>query len=411
MTDENSNEAAILPVSNIPQNLRFTVGRKLGAGIAVTMAIFALIGGISYKNIGLMIENEKWTEHTYQVLNRIDKILENLTDAETGQRGFLLTEEENYLAPYTSAITAIDGNIGEVRKLTIDNPDEQQNINRVQALADEKLAELKETIDLHKTRPRASDAALAVVKTNKGQDIMDNIRKELDKMRVEENRLLADRQEAAQHSNQFTKLTIVLGSLFALALMFVMGIILGRSIVNPIRLMVDKMNVIRSTGDLTQKVEVNTSDELSLLAMSFNEMQNGLRLIVSNIQDSSLKLNTSCNQILAAMNQQESTTTEQSSQMTQIQSTFKMKPRQQRRELSRTAKEVSRFSQEAGRAAEEGMGLIKVSSSKMTALKESNKGVSDKFVGVLIRKIEGIAQIKMPTDDPSRWLIKLISFL
>lgn len=59
MSDENSNEAdqtpvfivpaAGLPASNIPQNLRFTVGRKLGAGIAVTMFIFALIGGISYK--------------------------------------------------------------------------------------------------------------------------------------------------------------------------------------------------------------------------------------------------------------------------------------------------------------------------------------------------------------------------
>jgi len=377
MTDEKENMA---------QELKFTVGKKLGLGIAITMFIFALIGTISYVNIALIIENDRWTEHTHEVLNKIDKIFQNVTDAETGQRGFLLTGEENYLEPYTVAVKDVDESIEEVKKLTADNPEEQQNINNVQVLVGEKLSELKETIDLHNTQ--GPDAALAVVKTNKGKDIMDNIRKELDKMRDVENRLLVERQEASQHSNQFTKFTIILGSLFALLLMFVMGIVLGRSIVNPIRQMVDKMNVIRKTGDLTQKVEVRTSDELSLLALSFNEMQNGLSQIVSNIQDSSLKLNTSCNQILAAMNEQDSATTEQSSQMTQIQTTLN-EAASAAEELSRTAREVSRFSQEAGKAADEGMGLIKESNNKMTALKESNKGVSDKLV-VLNQKIEGI---------------------
>ena len=56
----------------------------------------------------ILVEAAHWREHTYEVLNSLDETVGQLSDAETGQRGYLLTGDETYLEPYRAAIKTVD---------------------------------------------------------------------------------------------------------------------------------------------------------------------------------------------------------------------------------------------------------------------------------------------------------------
>ena len=95
-----------------------------------------------------------------------------LKDAETGQRGFVITGDEAYLEPYRGAVDALPGTLEDLRELTADNPNQQQAARRARAARDPKLAELKRTIDLRRTRVRARPQM--VVRAGEGKKTMDD---------------------------------------------------------------------------------------------------------------------------------------------------------------------------------------------------------------------------------------------
>ena len=77
-----------------------TVGRKISLGYVLAVVLTVTIGAISYTSIGRLNETAELVDHTYLVLGQLEKITAGLIDAETGQRGFLITHLENYLEPY-----------------------------------------------------------------------------------------------------------------------------------------------------------------------------------------------------------------------------------------------------------------------------------------------------------------------
>src|SRR4029077_6402394 len=108
-----------------------------------------------------------------------------LVDAETGQRGFLLTEDESYLEPYREAVKNLDRLTDELKKMTSGDPDQQKRIHTLEPLIESKLGELQNTIDLRRKDGLA--AANQVVLGGQGKQLMDNIRAVLTEMADEEN--------------------------------------------------------------------------------------------------------------------------------------------------------------------------------------------------------------------------------
>ena len=100
-----------------------------------------------------------------------DRSLSELTsvlkDAETGQRGYLLTGDDTYLEPYRLADASIDNVIKQLRDLTADNPAQAHRLEQALPLIQSKMAELKQTIDLR--RSEGLDAALKVVASRPGK--------------------------------------------------------------------------------------------------------------------------------------------------------------------------------------------------------------------------------------------------
>ncbi|MBO9558958.1 MAG: response regulator [Caulobacter sp.] len=155
--------------------------------LALVLAFFLISGAIAYRNIEVLRTNNQLIMHTHKVLIAIDELLSTVQDAETGQRGYLLTGNDRYLEPYERAVADVAARVETVATLTRDNPTQQANLVPLRRHINTKLTELKETIDLR--RNAGAQAAFSVVATDRGKAAMDALRTQLDVMRQEEARL------------------------------------------------------------------------------------------------------------------------------------------------------------------------------------------------------------------------------
>jgi len=222
-------------------NMR-TIQAKLVLGFAIGPIILAIIGWVAYVNTISLVDSRILQQHTYQVLQQAEVISKLLVDAETGQRGFLLTGAERYLQPYTTAITALGPNIARLADLTADNPRQQARLLTLREMVRQKTDELAETIALR--REKGPDAALAVVQSDRGKRVMDDIRALLDQFEAEENDLLAQRSAEAARTAQLTFSSITYGTLGSFVLLVVIGILMARSIAIPINKTIEALSSV-----------------------------------------------------------------------------------------------------------------------------------------------------------------------
>src|ERR1700739_1735656 len=183
--------------------------------LAAGILVFA--GWESYRNTIRFAEASKWQEHTYEVLGKVAETDALLVDAETGQRGYLLTGDESYLEPYRSAIKNIHQTIQSLRNLTSDNANQQKRIQSIEPLVENKLAELQRTIDLRKHEGRA--AAERVVLKGSGKQWLDQIRTVAAQMTKEEEDLLKLRTERINDSVARSVRTTLAGPLLSISLL------------------------------------------------------------------------------------------------------------------------------------------------------------------------------------------------
>jgi CheY-like chemotaxis protein/signal transduction histidine kinase len=177
----------------------------------VAVAIIALF---SYKSLQSRETTADLVTHTVRVLERIQTLMSSLKDAETGQRGYLLTGDERYLVPFVDAKSALPGEFKRVAELIPDNPDQRQRLEVLEKLSGEKLEELDLTI----AKRRAGDpaGALDVVKSDRGREAMDRIRVVVEEMSTEEQRLLVLRQQAWEQATSVSAVVQGAGSLVLL---------------------------------------------------------------------------------------------------------------------------------------------------------------------------------------------------
>ena len=153
--------------------------------------------------------SDRWSIHTHEVLEKIESFLSGMKDAETGQRGYLLTGRDEYLEPYGTAVQTVPVQLEELRKLTSDNPSQQSRIETLRALMNEKLAILQESIELRRTR--GFDQAIDVVSTDRGKQIMDRIRVVIQAMKADELSLLDRRNQTRLATARLLILTMASG--------------------------------------------------------------------------------------------------------------------------------------------------------------------------------------------------------
>ena len=138
-------------------------------------------------------EDNYWVTHTHEIITIASHLDKQLVDAETGQRGFLLTDSPTYLEPYYTGRKGAIEQLNQLKSLTHDNDAQQERLKTIEGLMQQKFAELQETIDLSTSGKK--NEALTLVKTDEGKQLMDDMRPILYDFTKEESRLLEKRQE------------------------------------------------------------------------------------------------------------------------------------------------------------------------------------------------------------------------
>ena len=277
--------------------LKMNVGMKIGAGFSVAILFILAIGAVSYQSTIKLNETAQWKTHSYKVLNALKSMISSVQDAETGQRGFLLTGKERYLEPFYYAEKKIDQDLITLFELTLDNPIQQQRLKLLEPNIhgpDSKFAELKETIAIR--REQGLEAALKIVLSDKGKLVMDEIRRQVAEMTAEENRLLKQRSLDATSTVENSELAITSGALLALVLLSIIGFWITNNISAPLRKIaavakrITTYGVSDSDSDVSANLAIQSRhDEVGTLARAFSEMTNSLALNSLELQEALLQ--------------------------------------------------------------------------------------------------------------------------
>ncbi|HLH93879.1 MAG TPA: CHASE3 domain-containing protein [Xanthobacteraceae bacterium] len=221
----------------------WTVKGRLIAGFAVAGLTLILIAVVAYRNAAQVIENDGWVTHTYQVRGDLALLATQLTDAQTGERGYLITGDESFLAPYRNALGSLKGTLERLRQLTMDNPDQQRRLAALSPILETRLNELRQTVDLRRTD--GLDAAAKLLTSNLGKGTTEQVHNLIAEADQQEANLLKTRLEEAHNSAHATVAIILWGGLVGAATVLAIGWLITSSLARQIA---EAVNQVRSSS-------------------------------------------------------------------------------------------------------------------------------------------------------------------
>jgi methyl-accepting chemotaxis protein len=194
----------------------WTFGRRVGIGFAITAIALVVVAIVGYRSISRLIETADLVTHTEEVRTEIAHLLQEVVDAETGQRGYVITEDTSFLEPYKASIDEIEKSFQRLRTLTADNPVQQQHLRELEAPLGAKRERMRANVAL--VDARRGPEAVAATKTGEGREAMVQLRTILGRMDKVELDLLARRDRDAKDSASLATTTIIVGAAASIAL-------------------------------------------------------------------------------------------------------------------------------------------------------------------------------------------------
>ena len=241
--------------------MRFSVEDAIAAGLWVALGILALLSASDDWSTRTFLVTSEEVNHAHEVVEQLDHLLAEMTDAETGQRGYLITGSVRYLAPYEQATTRIADTLHAIRVLTSDGSAQGERLNRLVPQVASRLAIMRETMDLYDREGLA--AARQHVLTDRGKTVMDDIRKLVGEMDRAERMVLLDRGAYAHASARLTRVVVLVSDLLALGLV-------GSSYVIAMRGLAERRRHVVAVEEARGQAE-RQAGELAVLARDRDE--------------------------------------------------------------------------------------------------------------------------------------------
>jgi PAS domain S-box-containing protein len=193
------------------------------------LAVVGLLvnAAVCYHSLVSLVEYSQRLVHSQQVLNHLEDTLSTIKDAETGQRGYLLTGRQAYLQPYHTAIRQIGTDLHELRELTAGQPFFTERVPQLEEAVGDKLKELEATIELYADHGR--EAAEKEVATDRGREAMERVRSVSTELIDEETRRVARRSSESQATANRARLTFTLATVVDLVLVAVVATLIQRN--------------------------------------------------------------------------------------------------------------------------------------------------------------------------------------
>ncbi len=265
-----------------------TFKRNLSIGYGISIILLLITAIASYISINNLIRTNDLIDHTNDIKTKVDSVISVLKDAETGQRGFLLTEDERFLEPYNGSFDKANRLLNDIKLLTADNPQQQVDCNHLSLVIKSRLSSLAARIEMKRKGISVTDSMLYI-----GKFYMDSARSIVKQMQQRETQILADRTETQKKFAASTPLLIVIASLLSLIVTVVSFLRLIKDFNAKATLqqelakkdeetsqrlsLIDGIATKVSEGDYTIRIDDERKDSLGGIAISLNKMTASLQ--------------------------------------------------------------------------------------------------------------------------------------
>ena len=228
-------------------------------------------------------EADRLVDHTFEVQSTAQVLLSQVQAAENGQRGFLITGDDDYLKRFDGALARVPELLASLRQLTADNPRQQARLDRLEPLVKARFDRIQSSIDLAKEGDK--DAAFAVVKAGEGKTLMDDIVAELSAFVKAERDLLAMRQSKSAEIRLWLSLLTGM-ALVAATLLAVLLAIATRQAVSGL---LDRTRELEEESKLRREAEATLGQAVKMEAVGqlsggiAHDFNNLLTIIIGNL--------------------------------------------------------------------------------------------------------------------------------
>lgn len=272
--------------------------RNLLIGYSISLALLILSSVASYISIQNLRSSAFSVNYTNEIIKNLDNIIMSLKDAEAGQRGYLLTGDEKFLNPFDGAYQNAKEYAENVKKLTINNPEQQRDIARVKKYVDDRFSIMQRVIDLKEKSNEINTEVLEM-----GRQAAIQISTLISGMSKREKALLTSRTETLNRFAAATPVLIISASILAILVTLVSfyrvnadfkkRILLQQQLVQKERDITDRLSIIQniaekiSDGDYDIRLDDNNGkDLLGSLSFSLNRMAESLKISFTSLSES-----------------------------------------------------------------------------------------------------------------------------
>jgi len=202
-----------------------TTADKVNAGFAAALVIIAVIGVASITSLQAFTRTSREVSRAHSALREIESVLTALTEAESAQRGYVISGDERYIAPYENAAARIAGQIASLQSQHQD-PAQQERLGQLGAMTSRRLELIRSVIEAR--RSGDAEAARALVGAGRGREVMDSIRAVTQAFEAAEQRELGLRNDRASQRARLAIFIIAGGSIFAFITVLLSALLIRR---------------------------------------------------------------------------------------------------------------------------------------------------------------------------------------
>jgi methyl-accepting chemotaxis protein len=374
---------------------RIKLSTKLLLVYLIPLSLVVLGDLFVYRALKLGLDTAAWVNHTNLVISNATALAKAAIDMETGSRGYLLTGDDEFLAPYESGLADFSRTAAELRLLVDDNPDQTALLGKIEALQQQWVDQAIDA-EVNAFRNGDREGAVQMVRAGTGKLILDQLRYEINAFIEEEEQLLnlrtRENEQAARQALLFAIATPIVAIFMALAF----ATFQSRRISHTIEDYASFAGEV-ADGNLTTQLGLSVEAELVFLNRHLNGMVQSLADLAQEVQAASDNVATAASEILKTVNKNAVTAHEQAVSIGEVTERMEM-VRAASEQAAARARDLAQKAQNSLCASQEGTEAVKAIIHGMEDIRLKVKAIALDIMN-LAEKTKLIGEITATVND------------